>query len=244
MKDQVYVIGTLDGKIVKIGVSNSVGRRLRQIQYLSPVPVKIFWSGPGTRTAEQALHARFASRRLHGEWFSFEDSDAVEQVSAAIQVLPRSWRHPDPRPTPSLVHVASAATDTHVTFVSGAALLTQLGLVDNITADGIRYIARTSQDWPFGDQEGRVAYLTVGSARTMDKAVFLNFFQSGPKRGGRGRIPSQRLAAPVASPTSSDRSLSPETPNGRLEVAAPHTGRQAHPADANPPASEQHPAKK
>jgi hypothetical protein len=194
MTDYIYVIGTMDGEIVKIGISNSVSRRLRQIQFLSPVPVKIFWSGPGNRDLEQALHRKFVGRRLHGEWFSFKDEDAVAAVVDAVQSLPASLRQQVPDSKRTFVPAAVAKTDTHVTFVSGAALLASLGLVDKITPDGVRYLARTSPDWPFGEQEGMVPYLVVGASRTMDKEVFLAFFRSGPKRGGRGRIPSQRVS--------------------------------------------------
>lgn len=191
MSEQVYVIGTTDGKIVKIGVSGSVSRRLRQIQLMSPVPVKLFWSGPGGRATEQALHGLFADRRLHGEWFSFDGLDAAAAVSSAVLALaPPQERNEPAKARP--VHTAVAATDTHVTFVSGAALLSGLGIVDNITPDGVRYVARTAPEWPFGDQEGQIPYLAVGKTRTMDKEVFLAFFNDGPKRGGRGRIPSQR----------------------------------------------------
>jgi hypothetical protein len=73
-----------------------------------------------------------------------------------------------------------------VTFASGAELLAQLGLVDGITADGIRYIARTSKLWPFGPGKQH-DYQGVGQTRTMDTQVFVDFFRTGPRRGGRGR---------------------------------------------------------
>jgi hypothetical protein len=159
---------------------------------MSPVPVKLFWSGPGGRTTEQALHGRFADRRLHGEWFSFEGMDPAFTVSSAIKSLAPLQTQGNPPVKPRPIQTAVAATDTHVTFVSGAALLSDLGIVDNITPDGVRYIARTAPEWPFGDQQGQVPYLVVGTIRTMDKEIFLTFFKDGPKRGGRGRVPSQR----------------------------------------------------
>ena len=74
-----------------------------------------------------------------------------------------------------------------VTFTSGAALLVSMGLVESITPDGLRYIARTADDWPFGDQEGRLPYVMAGRTRTMETGRFLSFFRDGPSRGGRGR---------------------------------------------------------
>jgi hypothetical protein len=75
-----------------------------------------------------------------------------------------------------------------VTFTTGAPLLVQLGLVESITPDGLRYIARTRDDWPFG--EGRKhPYIPVGNARAMDTKAFLAYFEAGPTSGGRGRKP-------------------------------------------------------
>ncbi|MFJ9799856.1 hypothetical protein [Streptomyces sp. NPDC101145] len=72
-----------------------------------------------------------------------------------------------------------------VTFATGAPLLVQLGLVGTITPDGLRYIARTDPDWPFGPGRQH-PYIQVGNARGMETRVFLAFFASGPARGGRG----------------------------------------------------------
>lgn len=73
-----------------------------------------------------------------------------------------------------------------VTFTTGAQLLIEEGLVESITPDGLRYIARTAGDWPFGDQPGRHPYVMVGNARTMETGIFLEYFKAGPPRGGRG----------------------------------------------------------
>lgn len=73
-----------------------------------------------------------------------------------------------------------------VTFTTGAQLLVDEGLVESITPDGLRYIARTADDWPFGDGPGRHPYIKVGNARTMETGVFLAYFKAGPSRGGRG----------------------------------------------------------
>lgn len=74
-----------------------------------------------------------------------------------------------------------------VTFTTGAALLAELRIA-TVTADGLRYIARTASDWPFGNAEGRHPYVMAGSrTRTMETGVFLAYFREGPRRGGRGR---------------------------------------------------------
>lgn len=80
----------------------------------------------------------------------------------------------------------SPQTPPFVTFTTGAQLLVDEGLVESITPDGLRYIARTADDWPFGDEPDRHAYIKVGNARTMETGVFLTYFKAGPSRGGRG----------------------------------------------------------
>lgn len=80
-----------------------------------------------------------------------------------------------------------------ITFVSGAELLMRLGIVDSITPDGIRYIARTRpSQWPFG--EGRPhPYGKASNARTMATEPFLAFFREYPPNGrGPDRAPRRR----------------------------------------------------
>lgn len=72
-----------------------------------------------------------------------------------------------------------------VTFTTGAPLLVRLGLVESITPDGLRYLARR-KDWPFGpDRKHR--YGQIGNARTMATEPFLDYFRQGRRHGGRGR---------------------------------------------------------
>lgn len=77
-------------------------------------------------------------------------------------------------------------TPPFVTFTTGARLLIDMNIVESITADGLRYIARTAKDWPFGNGTDKHPYVPVGNARTMETGVFLAYFQQGPPRGGRG----------------------------------------------------------
>ena len=75
-----------------------------------------------------------------------------------------------------------------VTFKTGAPLLIELGLVDDITADGLRYHARQNPDWwRFGDRPDQIPYVMVGNARTMETKAFIEMFKDGPRRGGMGR---------------------------------------------------------
>lgn len=75
-----------------------------------------------------------------------------------------------------------------VTFTTGAALLVELGLVDEMTPDGLRYHARQNPDWwRFGDRPDQIPYVMAGTTRTMETGAFIAMFRDGPRRGGRGR---------------------------------------------------------
>jgi hypothetical protein len=61
----------------------------------------------------------------------------------------------------------------------------ELGVLENIKADAIRYISRTHPKWPFG--EGRPhPYSRISNARTMNADVFLRFFREEYRPTGRG----------------------------------------------------------
>jgi hypothetical protein len=75
-----------------------------------------------------------------------------------------------------------------VTFTSGAQLLVDEGIVDSITGDGLRYIARTRKNWPFGEGR-RYPYGQLGNAKTMPRKQFLAYFRKNPPIG---RGPAQK----------------------------------------------------
>lgn len=88
MQDTLYVIGPEASNTVKIGVSEALTRRLRQIQMMSPVPLAILWSTPGSYDLEGYLHDRFAEYRSHGEWFTFPSwMSAVDSVRNTVSAL-------------------------------------------------------------------------------------------------------------------------------------------------------------
>lgn len=82
-----------------------------------------------------------------------------------------------------------------VTFTSGAELLVELGIVDSMTREGVRKIAKTDPDWPFG--EGRpYAYGKLAQAQTMDTEPFLDYFRRRVvKKRGPDKQPRKRSAA-------------------------------------------------
>lgn len=80
----VYLIGSPESRLVKIGRSDDVPRRLADIQRMSPVPLTVLWATPGGAELEARLHRRFAGHRRHGEWFDFGDDNPVQVVRREI----------------------------------------------------------------------------------------------------------------------------------------------------------------
>ncbi len=54
---------------VKIGFTNDVGRRFRDIQRLHPSELSLLFSAPGCPWSERALHLALQPFRIRGEWF-------------------------------------------------------------------------------------------------------------------------------------------------------------------------------
>lgn len=88
----VYVIAQPGSPIVKIGRSSAHPEaRFQAIRTMSPVPLALraFWcTDELDYSAELELHMRFASRRMHGEWFDFEGVDPVAAVSRVLDLEP------------------------------------------------------------------------------------------------------------------------------------------------------------
>ncbi len=84
-----------------------------------------------------------------------------------------------------------------VTFRTGAELLVQLGIVESMTREGVRKIANTDPEWPFGP--GRPHdYQKIANAQAMATGPFLDFFQA---RQVKGRGPDRQPRKPRARPS-------------------------------------------
>ncbi|MFD7922506.1 hypothetical protein ACFV3R_25180 [Streptomyces sp. NPDC059740] len=66
-----------------------------------------------------------------------------------------------------------------MTFQSGAWLLMDLGIVQHITHQGIRYIANHHPAWPFGPGR-RHQYWELAGATVMATEPFIAFFEEHP----------------------------------------------------------------
>lgn len=67
--------------LVKIGFATSPIGRFYSMLTCSPVPLSLLASMPGGPPAENRIHIKFASDRVHGEWF--RRSEALDAVIAA-----------------------------------------------------------------------------------------------------------------------------------------------------------------
>jgi T5orf172 domain len=82
----VYVIGSPESTLVKIGYSAHPPGRIAAIQTMSPLPLELLWQTPGSYELESALHSYFESRRKRGEWFDFGAEDPLPLIKAAVPV--------------------------------------------------------------------------------------------------------------------------------------------------------------
>lgn len=69
MTSSVYFLASKNASVVKIGCSEDVGKRTTTLQSSSSDRVQLLKHLPGDERLEQALHKRFATYRIRGEWF-------------------------------------------------------------------------------------------------------------------------------------------------------------------------------
>lgn len=84
----VYFVLAPEVNRVKIGMSSSVGTRLRSLQVSSPVILKCmgmieFPSEYEARKQEKSYHERFYSQHFNGEWFNCSEN-LIQQIKADI----------------------------------------------------------------------------------------------------------------------------------------------------------------
>lgn len=72
-KRRQYVYFMQGAGLVKIGVANDVGKRMRDLQCGSPILLSLIGFMVGDERHEKDLHVKFAHLRQHGEWFLLND---------------------------------------------------------------------------------------------------------------------------------------------------------------------------
>lgn len=79
----VYIAQRDSDDAVKIGWADDVERRLRELRKIEYCQVCLVAAVPGDKVLEQALHRRFAPKRLDGEWFAVSPSEAFSALREA-----------------------------------------------------------------------------------------------------------------------------------------------------------------
>jgi Meiotically up-regulated gene 113 len=85
--DHLYIIGEPGSQIAKVGHSDDVRRRLKDLTIGSPAQLAIHHVEPGLGPCERLVHSALADRRLHGEWFDFGSENPRQVVRAALLSL-------------------------------------------------------------------------------------------------------------------------------------------------------------
>lgn len=88
----VYFMQGVDGGFIKIGYSFNVAYRLKQLQCISPVQIKVLATIEGEKEFESFLHKEFAGCRHHGEWFH-----PTQSLMDFIERRAEPWTSPLPR---------------------------------------------------------------------------------------------------------------------------------------------------
>lgn len=76
----IYFINRLGTSLFKIGITNNLHRRLRQIQTGNDYPLVLpcyieFNERDAARKQEKRIHDLYKLKRLQGEWFNLDDTD-------------------------------------------------------------------------------------------------------------------------------------------------------------------------
>lgn len=79
----IYFIGNKKENICKIGVSNNVDKRIKEIQCSCPfeVEVLITYAVSDDYLIERALHNKYDEHRLNGEWFNLS---AITEINEGV----------------------------------------------------------------------------------------------------------------------------------------------------------------
>lgn len=80
----VYFVQATESRRIKIGFTARLGKRLLAISTYCPEPVQVIGIMHGTIQDELALHERFKSCRIRGEWFA-ETPELTDYIQVHAQ---------------------------------------------------------------------------------------------------------------------------------------------------------------
>src|SRR5262245_66472129 len=76
----IYFIKNCNTGHIKIGVGSEPLKRLTPLQTGSSRRLDVLAVAPGGQDVERSLHQKFASQRLHGEWFK-PSKELLQEIS-------------------------------------------------------------------------------------------------------------------------------------------------------------------
>lgn len=90
--DVVYVVGWQESGPCKIGITDNLDKRLKQLQTGCPYKLVAFQTFPLfnkelTKKLESMAHERLGAFRMQGEWFSLDSKSCIDSVSTLANLL-------------------------------------------------------------------------------------------------------------------------------------------------------------
>lgn len=89
----IYFIQSTSGGLIKIGLTDSVARRMSQLRSGRSDDLALLATMPGGRAEERKLHRQFATSRHRGEWFA-----PTPELLALIKATAEQEIPPEPVP--------------------------------------------------------------------------------------------------------------------------------------------------
>lgn len=84
MPRHVYFVGAVGTELIKIGSAFDIELRLKELQTISPLPLRLlFYVLYGGEAMERRMHRMFRTRRSHGEWFRV----GIDELRATADAL-------------------------------------------------------------------------------------------------------------------------------------------------------------
>ncbi len=87
----IYFISCIGTSLHKVGITNSLPRRLRQIQTGNDKPLSLigyieYDTRTEARTEERRIHKLWQTKRLAGEWFDLTETD-IDDLARIYDLL-------------------------------------------------------------------------------------------------------------------------------------------------------------
>ena len=88
----VYFVADRENNHIKIGVSTRLERRLKQLQTANAYPLELMgWIvTENAYKAEAALHQKYRSQHVRGEWFAITQEDVVHELTLTHGFIPKN----------------------------------------------------------------------------------------------------------------------------------------------------------